>query len=311
MTGSLNILLGVITCKRPRMLADLLGSLAQQTIFNTDISVEIVIVDNDAGKSAASILEEYSGRFSCGMRYLTEEKRGIPFARNTVLEHAVKRQAEYIAFIDDDETADPDWLLTLYRIIKSEAVDAVQGPVIMILPEDAPGWAIRGARKRSSRKEGAPQNALATNNVIFSSKLITEKGLRFDTGFALSGGSDIDFFQRSARLGCRHIWTNRALVYEKIPGSRLTLTWEFQRSFRVGATNTYSSLQQRGLGYCMKRYFLKIIARLLFGPLLLVTAGIFSAGMRLLAVRWTGSALGHFLGFFGLLGKEYTSIHGN
>jgi succinoglycan biosynthesis protein ExoM len=293
------------------MLGELLDSLAQQTIFNTGTNVEIVIVDNDEAQSAGPIFNLYSGKFSCEIQYLHEMKRGIPFARNKVLDHAIDRQAEFIAFIDDDETADPDWLQTLHQIITSEAVDAVQGPVITLLPENAPSWAIQEANKKSNRKEGEKKTALATNNVIFSSSLIVEKGLRFDERFALSGGSDIDFFQRSAQLGSRHIWTNQALVYEKIPGTRLTLKWEFQRSFRVGATNTYSSVQQKGLGYGIKRYMLKIIARLLLGPLILITAGIFSAKMRLLAIRWIGSAVGHFLGFFGILGSEYSNIHGD
>ena len=306
-----NILVGIATCKRPQMLGELLDSLAQQTILNIDIVVEIVIVDNHEDQSAAALFDQYSDKMRCGMQYLHETKRGIPFARNRVLDHAIYRQAEYIAFIDDDETAAPDWLLTMHQIITSRAVDAVQGPVISLLPEDAPNWAIKDRKKKSNRTEGEPKGALSTNNVIFSSRLIVEKGLRFDKRFALSGGSDIDFFQRSARLGSCHIWTNRALVYEKIPRSRLSLKWELQRSFRVGATNTYSSVKQKGLGYGIKRYILKIIARLLLGPLILITAGIFSAKMRLLAIRWIGSAVGHFLGFFGILGSEYSNIHGD
>ena len=306
-----SIIVGIPTYKRPRMLAELLDSLAQQTIFNTDIVVEIVIVDNDKDQGALTVFDKYSDKMHCRMQYLHELKRGIPFARNKVLGHAIDRQAEFIAFIDDDETADPDWLQTLHQIITSETVDAVQGPVITLLPENAPRWAIQEAKKKSNREEGEQKTALATNNVIISSSLIVEKGLRFDERFALSGGEDVDFFQRSARLGNCHIWTNRALVYEKIPGTRLTLKWEFQRSFRVGATNTYSSVQQKGIGYGIKRYMLKIIARILLGPLLLITAGIFSAKMRLLAIRWIGSGLGHFLGFFGVLGSEYSNIHGD
>ena len=260
-----NILVGIATCKCPQMLGELLDSLAQQTILNTDIVVEIVIVDNDEDQSAATLFDQYSDKMRCGMQYLHETKRGIPFARNRVLDHAIYRQAEYIAFIDDDETAATDWLLTMHQIITSRAIDAVQGPVISLLPEDAPNWAIKDRKKKSNRTEGEQKGALSTNNVIFSSRLIVEKGLRFDERFALSGGSDIDFFQRSERLGSCHIWTNRALVYEKIPRSRLSLKWELQRSFKVGATNTYSSVKQKSLDYGIKRYGLKIITRLLLG----------------------------------------------
>ena len=304
-------MVGIITYKRPRMLAQLLDSLVQQDIFKSDISLEIVIVDNDVNHSAETVVEHYRNKFSCKIHYLIELKRGIPSARNRVLEHAIDKNAEYIAFIDDDEIAAPNWLLTIYEIIISSHADAVQGPVISLLPENAPRWAVLEAQKKSNRKEGEQKEGAATNNVIFSTKIITEKKIRFDERFAMSGGSDIDFFQKASRSGSILIWTNKALVYEKIPGSRLNLKWQYQRAFRVGAANTYSSVQQRGFGYAVKRYALKILARVLGGPLLLITGGIFSARMRLLAVRWTGSAIGHSLGFWGIIGSEYSRVHGD
>lgn len=305
------ILIGIITCERPKMLTELLNSLNKQSIFSTDTNVEIVIVDNDRSKSALSTFLSFQKCFSCNIIYLTEEQRGIPFARNKVLEHAISRQAEYIAFIDDDETASPDWLESLYNVIIESGVDAVQGQVISIMPKgDLPLWSQKAKRKHNNKKEGSERKALATNNVIFKTELVTEKGLRFDEHYALTGGSDIDFFTRAAALGSKHIWTNTAVVYEKIPITRLTLKWQFQRLFRVGATGTHMAVQQKGYLYALKRYIPKILARLVLGPILLLTGGLFSQDIRLLSVHWIACALGHSLGFIGILGHEYSKIHG-
>jgi succinoglycan biosynthesis protein ExoM len=308
------ILIGIITCKRPQMFEKLLDSLMRQTIFETDIRVACVVVDNDKDRGAEGIFNRTAVKMPCRMQYLLEERRGIPFARNRVLEYAASIQSAFIAFIDDDETADPEWLLTLYRIITSTGVDAVQGKVSSLLPGGdikIPSWSRNAMRKENNKTEGALKRGLSTNNVLFSSTLVIEKGLRFDERFALTGGSDIDFFSRSADLGGRHIWTNRAVVYEEIPRSRLTLTWQFFRSFRVGATNTYMAVQKRGCLYAIKRYSLKIVARIFTGILVLLTAGIVSGRLRLLAVQWIGSGVGHLLGFWGILGSEYHRIHGN
>jgi succinoglycan biosynthesis protein ExoM len=305
------ILLGIITCGRPKMLAELLDSLHKQSIFTTDIHIEVVVVDNDISKSALPTFLSFQKLFPCNINYLTEAQRGIPFARNRVLEHAVSIQAEYIVFIDDDETASPNWLNSLYTIITETGVDAVQGQVISLMPEgNLPPWSQKAKRKEGNKKEGSERKGLSTNNVIFKTELVTEKGLRFDEHYALTGGSDIDFFSRAATLGSRHIWTNTAVVYEKIPISRLTLRWQFQRLFRVGATGTHMAVQQRGYLYALLRYIPKILARLILGPILLVTGGIFSHDIRLLSVHWIACALGHSLGFIGILGNEYSRIHG-
>lgn len=307
-----DILLGIITCKRPNLLNELLNSLYSQTIFNTQTKVQTVIVDNDQNQSALPIFNQHRNTFPTELCYLTEKTKGIPFARNRILDQALSTDASFVVFIDDDETASPEWLETLYSLIRNNDIDAVQGQVISLLPDGKlPGWANKAKRKEGNKKEGSRRIGLSTNNVIFSSRLISELGLRFDERFALTGGSDIDFFERAAKLGSRHIWTNKAIVYEKIPTSRLSLNWQFQRLFRVGATNTYMSLQQKGFLPTLVRYVPKIIIRMLAGPLILLFLGLFSSEMRLLAVQWIGSAIGHTSGFLGIMGQEYAKIHGN
>lgn len=312
MPESPTILLGIVTCKRPTLLAELLGSIVEQSIFSTEIRVETVIVDNDDKHSGLPVFTRFSGKFPCKLEYLTEHNRGIPYARNRVLDFAIARKAQYIAFIDDDEIAAPDWLLCLYDVITANKVHGVQGQVISLLPENnIPQWAETAKRKAWNKEEGQPRKGMSTNNTMFSSGLITDHNLRFDTRFALSGGSDIDFFTRAADRGSKHIWTNTATVYEKIPRSRLTAKWQFQRLFRVGAATVQMSIQKRGYMYTFLRYFPQMASRLLLGPLLLISLGMVSPKVFLTSIHWTGSAAGLILGFFGIMGREYQTIHGS
>lgn len=306
------IVLGIITCKRPRSLTKLLESISAQSIFTAGIEVETVIVDNDDQQSGLPVYHVFAENYPCELTYLCEARRGIPYARNRVVEHAIERNAPYIAFIDDDETAPPDWLQALHRVITHRQVDGVQGEVVSLLPEkDVPRWAEIAKRKTGNKREGQSRTGMSTNNVIFSTGPVREKGLRFDERFALSGGSDIDFFKRAAETGSKHIWTNTATVYEEIPHSRLTTRWQFQRLFRVGAATTYMSVREKGHLYTIARYFPKIVSRLFLGPLLLISVGLIWPKLFLTSVRWTGSAVGLLSGFWGVLGSEYRTIHGN
>lgn len=278
----------------------------------TTTKIETVIVDNDDQHSGLPVYNEFAAHFPCNLKYLPETRRGIPYARNRVIEYAIDCNAQHIAFIDDDETASPGWLAALFTVITTSGVDGVQGQVISLLPDaDVPRWADIAKRKAWNKKEGEPRKGMSTNNVIFKTAIAKQSGLRFDERFALSGGSDIDFFNRSTEMGNNHIWTNTATVYEEIPHSRLTVRWQFQRLFRVGAATTYMSIRQKGHLYTLIRYLPKIVSRLVLGPLLLISIGMVWPKVFLTSVHWTGSAAGLISGFVGKLGREYSTIHGS
>jgi succinoglycan biosynthesis protein ExoM len=313
-SNPLRIALGIITYKRPQMLQELLESIASQSIFQRqDVKVELVLVDNDPASSALSQFEQYRSQVEIPAFYYTEKRRGIPYARNTVLEHAKESGVDFVAFIDDDEVAAQDWLEQLFDVLTSLKVDGVQGPVVNRLPVNAPRWAekVYGKQKHLKRNEGECKAVLSTNNVLFSMRLVTDCGLAFDEVYAQSGGSDADFFLRASRLGSTHVWTNRAIVYETVPISRLTQRWQFQRTFRGGAGNTFMYVRQHGVLAGIRRYWLKIPSRIVFGLIILASAGLFSGAIRILAIRRIASGVGHLSGFFGVLGSEYTKTHGN
>jgi succinoglycan biosynthesis protein ExoM len=308
-----DILLGICTYLRPNMLAVLLQSIARQTIFNTNEKVSILVVDNDISRSAERVFNENKINFSCDMNYVVVPDRGIPNARNAVLDYALRKDCKYIAFIDDDEVACADWLLSLYKAILGANYDVVQGPVMKILPPDAPKWAIAESKKSQLRPEGITKKTPATNNVIFSTKIAThDSKIKFSSDFALSGGSDIDFFSKARSLGFVFAWTNNAVVYESVPKSRLTLRWQFLRSYRVGAANTFITIRQSGVICAVKRHVPKAFLRIAFGPPIFLFAALTKMEvLKITSLRWVGSAMGLLTGFTGKLFNEYKKIHGN
>ncbi|MBW1671865.1 MAG: glycosyltransferase family 2 protein, partial [Deltaproteobacteria bacterium] len=102
----------IITYNRPEQLQILLESLAEQTMHKQHM-VEIIVVDNDANRTAQFVVNDFIARYPhLAVIYEIESMQGIPLARN----HSVRlARGQFVAFIDDDEKAEPLWLEALYQ----------------------------------------------------------------------------------------------------------------------------------------------------------------------------------------------------
>ena len=103
-----------LTFRRPRGLEALLTSLAKLDNPGPGYGVKVIIVDNDPDGSARSIVETCRTTMPWELVYTVEPRRGIPFGRNTAVRTA--GDADFVAFLDDDEVAEPDWLTELLRV---------------------------------------------------------------------------------------------------------------------------------------------------------------------------------------------------
>lgn len=222
------VLIGVCTAQRPKMLKACLDSLAAQ-IVPEHVSLRAVVVDNEAEPNNRAAVEAQAERFPFPLAYEHEPRRGIPFARNRVLDHALAIEAEWIAFIDDDEIAEPDWLSQLVSATERYGCDVVQGQVYQFADGEEP------SRENGKRKwaEGKALSRAATDNIIFRASLVRNSchNLYFDAKFALSGGSDTDFFSRASVAGARIMYTTAAVVYERLMPDRLGTSAAIKRQF--------------------------------------------------------------------------------
>jgi glycosyltransferase involved in cell wall biosynthesis len=112
------------TFQRPDALRDALRScLAQRA--DPRRPFEIVVVDNSADGSAAPVVAGVEAG-AIPVRYVHEPRPGISRARNAGLANA---RGRFLAWIDDDERASPDWLAHLTRAQRTYDADVVFGPV--------------------------------------------------------------------------------------------------------------------------------------------------------------------------------------
>ncbi|SMC23041.1 succinoglycan biosynthesis protein ExoM [Andreprevotia lacus DSM 23236] len=232
----------VCTYRRPAMLAALLDSLAEQQC--PGIAASVYVIDNDGQQSAAEIVvSRQRNNYPLQLTYLHEPQQNISLARNRGLDHA---QADYIAFIDDDEVAVPGWLQSLVETAQSGNADLVFGPVIPVYPANMPHWLISGGfyeRPRHDSGTTMPLLEARTGNVLIASRVLGTPPLRFDPALGLSGGEDYVFFRELFARGCKAVWADEAEVREEVPQARADAGWLVKRSFRIGSVE--ASLSQR------------------------------------------------------------------
>jgi succinoglycan biosynthesis protein ExoM len=225
----------VATYKREQLLRKLLESLLVQVIPE-NISVEVIIVDNDPVETARTVAEEYFAKSDITFKYFTQPEKNISLTRNKAVKEA---KGEYIAFIDDDEIADKDWLKNLYSAINDYNADAVFGKVISYFDEATPLW-IRNTflYNRPEPATGSVAEVTRSGNCMIKSSLIKNIPGPFDTRYGLSGGEDTHLFISLSKRGAKYVNCFEAITYEYVPAERSTYKWLIKRAFRTG--NTYA-----------------------------------------------------------------------
>ncbi|MCR9127551.1 MAG: glycosyltransferase [Rhodobacteraceae bacterium] len=222
---------------RRASVADTILSVAGAQI-PADVDLRILVIDNDATPSARQTVADAAGRLpgsaGCHVEYHHVPGANISLARNAALDLA---GADWIAFLDDDEIADPGWLAALIACAARQGADAVFGPSVPIYPPDTPGWMVEGDFHRQDvpLRDGKVQTG-HTCNALLRWAGTAWCGERFDLRHGRSGGEDTAFFGRVHARGAAFARCDEACVREPVPRDRLSLRWLLRRRFRVGQT---------------------------------------------------------------------------
>jgi succinoglycan biosynthesis protein ExoM len=208
----------ISTYQRPALLEKLLEALTLQTT-NGRFTFSVVIADNDALESARPVVTRRAVNFPVPLVYCTEPRRSIAYVRNKSIEEST---GDLIAFIDDDEFPEKDWLLNLFAALERHDCAGVLGPVRPYYPPGTPDWVRKaGFFKRPEHPTGHVMAwaGCRTGNVLFRRSIIKGIDPVFSPEFG-TGGSDVDFFRRMTGVGHRFVWCNEAVVQEEVPPSR-------------------------------------------------------------------------------------------
>jgi glycosyltransferase involved in cell wall biosynthesis len=235
----------IASYRRPQGLHALLGALEAQRFAGARPDIVLVVCDNDAAESARDVCEDARGWLSLPLRYVLEPRKGIPFARNASVREA--GDADWLAFIDDDEVPDPHWLDTLLRVQRETGADVVTGPVHARLDGEPPAWVLEGEFfARESHPTGTLVATACTNNALLRARSLAGERELFDTRFRFGVGEDTLLFSRLAERGARIVWAEEAAVHERVPAERVRVRWLVRRGFASGTAMTHIARCRRG-----------------------------------------------------------------
>lgn len=283
------------------MLERLLRSFGQLDMpENAD--VQFVVVDNSEGMSSHPL----NGALAVAT-ILREPRPGIPIARNKALGHAVKADADWLVFVDDDEIVPRTWLVELLEGARNGDFDLAGGPVAPVAPA---GTLTRAQQKmmtyykRMADERGAAMGRkisvtdLPTNNWIARVDSMRRAGLLFDESLRFSGGSDTEFSRRASRAGLKTGWIGNASVYEEMDFERLRPGYLFRRARSQTLAKIQFEYVAKGKSIWPRAIFHVVakgvsgLSRVLFSPIGGSYAGL--RGLRALGVAagWGSALLG-------------------
>jgi len=297
----------ICTCRRAELLKKCLASIAVVDVPER-VQIHVSIIDNDDAQSAADYIALLKKDYPFVLHYQHVMSSGIPYARNRAIDLTLELKCDYLAFIDDDEWVEIEWLKLLYgysRKVGGEAI--VSGHVIQELPDNVSKTVARFFTKRE-RGTGTALSACATNNVLIPVFIMADLGLRFVEENPHMGGEDTIFFTLASQKGVPIYKCAEAIVHEVIPESKANMAWLSRRKFRVGIISAWRKKKygRSRLAICVNSVLMVILC---FGFAVLLAIAL---QHELRNKYWLKMCkyLGVVAGVFGASMDDYKVIHG-
>ena len=168
--------------------------------------MEIVVADDDPACSARPLIEAFAKSSPVAVRYVESAARNISACRNACL-HAA--QADWIAFIDDDQVVEPTWLREMIITAQACQADVIKCYVRGIYPPQTPHWIKAGGPYTYDYGPTGTEIPFAhTCGVLFRRDFPGGRDLFFDTAPATWAAKIRNFScgtKRSAARSCHAV----------------------------------------------------------------------------------------------------------
>jgi glucosyl-dolichyl phosphate glucuronosyltransferase len=215
---------------------------------------EFLVIDNGCRDATPELLARHAWPANWQVRVVREERLGLSNARNRAITEA---KGEYIIFMDDDETADPDWLCAYERLILDKQPDAFGGRIRVLFEDMRPPWLtdeLLGFLGELNRFETIapliePGTSFYGGNFGARRSVCAIVG-GFDSmlgrkGSDNTGGEEVDFYRRLLAAGFKVWWTPEAVIHHRIQAAKLERNYFLDLHYRMGRME---AIRKRGMG---------------------------------------------------------------
>lgn len=231
MTPQLSIV--VCTHNRSELLKKCLESLVNQTYS----SIEIIVVDNNSTDNTKEVVAQFPK-----VKYYHESRIGLSYARNTGYENAI---GSYIAYIDDDAYASPNWCELIQKNIDMYQFDVCGGKILPYYEHKRPFWFDDRLEIRNYGKKGfVPKDKIRYgfpgSNIILKKVHIQAFG-GFNPELGMKGnkiglGEETSLCLKIAERYSKFYHDPDLIVYHFTPRKNTTLWYRIVRNYAAGAS---------------------------------------------------------------------------
>lgn len=234
-TATVAVIIAAYAEDRWLRLHDVIESLQRQTRRPDEI---ILVIDHNP-----SLVAVARATLS-GVRVVENtHARGLSGARNTGIELA---GAEFVAFVDDDATPEPDWLETLLLACVEQGAVGAGGALLPEWQGERPGWfPDEFGWVIGCSYAGLPSQQAKVRNLIGASMLIRRRAFAIAGGFREDMGrigrhpvgcEETDWCLRAQRMlpGGYFLYAPDARSLHFVPESRAQLSYFIRRCYHEG-----------------------------------------------------------------------------
>ena len=242
----------VCTYNRAALLPQALRSVFAQRGEN--LSYEIIVVDNNSSDDTPATVESLKAESPVPLRYVRESRQGNAYARNAGVEQAA---ASIVAFMDDDCTADENWLAGIKSAFERDPELAfVGGRVLPVWEREPPGWlntahwaplALLDYGTDELKIDGEAPRGLLTANIAIRKEVFAELGGFLPSLQRVKGSigsmEDHEFLLRVCRSGKRGVYLPELITWAPVDPERMTKA--YHRRWHTGHGHFYAVLNDR------------------------------------------------------------------
>lgn len=230
----------VCTYNRADILKECLESLTKQTADAADY--EVIVVNNNSTDNTGEVVGSFARNYS-NFRVIKEYNQGLSYSRNRGWQEA---KGKYVAYIDDDAKAAPDWcekITQAFQSVNPEPV-AVGGKYYPWYESDKPDWFKDEYEIRTWGDEAGflqlprARYGFSGSNMAFRKEILEKYG-GFSVDFGMVGsrlrlGEDAELFSRIFEND-PWFWYDPAIkVYHWVPSKKMRVRYILQRCFAAG-----------------------------------------------------------------------------
>lgn len=248
-------------------LCEAVASLQNQTRRPDEV---LLVVDHNP-----ELLARCAGQFPSARVVANQRSRGLSGARNTGIDLSTGGS---IAFLDDDATAHPDWLGYLERQLEGEGVLGATNKVNPTWLATRPGWFpdeflwVVGCSFPGSQpmESGEIRNVMGGAMLFRREVFETVGGFSQQLGRTEAGASllsceetELCIRAKAALPHGRFMSDASAIIWHKVPASRLSLRYFCLRTYAEGLSKAYLAalVEQAGALDTERSYVLRVLTR--------------------------------------------------